>query len=458
MRIFERLYEIKDGVWLRGNYASASFENDVSAQPFSPKYVRTVTMCLHISKSCNLRCKYCFGVKCDDDLTFDEIKRFIECVTVLYPHADRYIVDMSGAGEPLLRLDLIIEIAKYCSEMSDKFVREFLPMLVTNGTLLDLEAVEKLQSAGVLFGVSLDGTKADHDKNRVYADGRGSYDTVRSNIKAIKHNDYVGIAMTYGGDTHLFDGFIDSVGLLPTVSMKPVRYKDEAFDADKICAEYDKLVRFVLEKHIGSETKFIYAIINGDDYFGKFLKRVVSGTSVYSRCDAGVGRFALAPDRNIYCCPAGIGNVDCKVGDLEDGIRQSKVERMWRSMNSTACRGCYARSACGGECKIVSYNKFGAIDGIDGNMCEIKRHLFALSVYYCDCLSEKNIEQYRWLEETVKKVESYYLPDEQLIDAVLLSDGKYKFTQLKRIKDNNISEFEKIYSQLKGGKYENKCD
>lgn len=451
IEILDRAYAVNDGVWSRGNYASARFENDMDMQPFGLEYIRTVTMCIHISKGCNLRCKYCFGVACGDDLTFDEIRRFIDCVTVLYPRADRYIVDMSGSGEPLLRLDLIIEIAKYCNELSDKYVREFLPTLVTNGTLLDDTTVKKLQNAGVLFGVSLDGDKTSHDRNRVFADGRGSYDIIRSNIKAIKHKEFVGIATTYGDKTPMLDAFLASVELLPTVAMKPVRCKEQSFDAEKICAEYDRLIRFVLKMHIKGDTKYIFALINGDDYFGKFLKRVVCGASVYGRCDAGVGRFALAPDRNIYCCPAAIGNADCKVGDLEIGIRQSKVDKMWRSLNNPACRGCYARSACGGECKIVSYNKYGTTDKIDDNMCAVKRHLFALSVYYCDCLSENNVEQYRWLENMSRKVESYYSRDEKLIDAVLLSNGRYKFTQLKKIKDDDINEFEKIYSQIKGG-------
>lgn len=457
INILDRTYAVNDGVWSRGDYVSARFESDVHTQPYSSEYIRTVTICIHISGTCNLRCKYCFGVACGDNLTFDEIRRFIEYVTALYPRADRYIVDMSGSGEPLLRTDIILEIAKYCNELSDKYVRVFLPTLVTNGTLLDTAVVNKLQNAGVLFGVSLDGTKIDNDKNRVFADGRGSYDTVRSNIEAIEHNDFVGIATTYDDNAQLLDGFLDSVELLPTVSMKPVRYTAGTFVAEKICSEYDRLVRFVLEKHIKDETRYIYALINGDDYFGKFLKRVVSGNSVYGRCDAGVGRFALAPDRNIYCCPAAIGNAECKVGDLENGIRRSKVDKMWRSLNNPACRGCYARSACGGECKMVSYNKFGTTDNIDGNMCMIKRHLFALSVYYCDRLSEQNAEQRRWLEDTVRKVESYYLRDERLIDAVLSSDGRYKFTQLKKIKDSDINEFEKIYSQIKGGSHEVKC-
>lgn len=70
-------------------------------------------MCIHISSECNLNCKYCFRQNVPQ-LKFSDAARFIELVTTLYPHADRYIVDLSGAGEPLLHKDLILEIAEFC--------------------------------------------------------------------------------------------------------------------------------------------------------------------------------------------------------------------------------------------------------------------------------------------------------------------------------------------------------
>ncbi|MBD5131584.1 MAG: radical SAM protein [Clostridiales bacterium] len=290
-KIFDRTYELDDECLPLETNAKNNSENfsNVDSVPFSPQYVSTVTMCLHISESCNLNCKYCFK-KIGGELGLDDIKRFVDCVMQVYPNADRYIIDMSGAGEPLLHKELALQIAKYCNSLSDRYLREFLPTFVTNGVLLTPDTVKELQSAGILFGVSLDGTKENHDKNRIFHNGKGSYDVVTNNIKAIEHNDYVGLAMTYT-DGNLLESFLSMSKLLPTISMKPVRYTDGELDIQAVCDRYDKLVKFLLDETLSGDKKYIYSVINGDDYFGKFLKRTLLGRNVYGRCDAGIGRF-----------------------------------------------------------------------------------------------------------------------------------------------------------------------
>lgn len=448
IKVIDRTYDVNGDVWSRDGFSLRVGSGVTGNVPFSPEYIRTVTMCVHVSSKCNLRCKYCFGEHGGREPTLEEIKRFIDIVTALYPRADRYIVDMSGSGEPLLKLDTVLAVADYCNTLSDKFVREFLPTFVSNGTLLDADTVKKLQDACVIFGVSLDGSREAHDRNRVFADGRGSFDKIVENIKEIKSREFMGAAVTYS-DGRLKDDFLSAVELLPTVSMKPVRYTDgNKFDEKEVCDGYDELISFVLEKHIAGERKYITALLNGDDYFGKFLKRVVLGASVYGRCEAGISRFSLGGDGKIYCCPAGVGNPECETGDLENGIRRSKIDRMWRSQSGEGCGDCAIRAVCGGECKIVSYNKFGTIDKTDRKMCTLKKHLVALSVYYCDRLAENNKAEREWLAEMSQKVADYYKPDEKLIDAVQRSDGKYTFTQLKRIKDADASEFDRINREL----------
>ncbi|MCH5155734.1 MAG: radical SAM protein [Clostridiales bacterium] len=438
--ILDKTYELDD------NYTPLNDDNNfcnADKIPFLPQYVRTVTMCLHISESCNLNCKYCFK-KIGGELSLDDIKRFIDCVTHIYPNADRYIIDMSGAGEPLLHKDLAMQIAKYCKALSDKYLREFLPTFVTNGVLLTPETVGELQAAGILFGVSLDGTKENHDKNRVFHNGKGSYDTVVNNIRKIEHNDYVGLAMTYS-DGNLLESFLSMSELLPTVSMKPVRFTDGQFDAKAVCDGYDKLIRFLLSKTLSGDKKYIYAVVNGDDYFGKFLKRVLLGQKVYGRCDAGIARFSLAGDKNIYFCPAAVGIEGGAVGDLEYGIRRRKIQEMWDRQKNGKCNGCFARDVCGGECKIVSYNRYGTFNGVDPVMCQIKRHLFLLAKYFADSVKQADLQKYNWLLDTVNKIEGYYSRDQKLINAAKYYSGKYTYSQLKEIKDNEPEKFDTLY-------------
>lgn len=70
----------------------------------------------------------------DENMTIDEAKRFIDFIISEFPKAEKYIVDPTGSGEPLLRMDFIIELAEHCHFKSNEICKEVLPMLVTNGT------------------------------------------------------------------------------------------------------------------------------------------------------------------------------------------------------------------------------------------------------------------------------------------------------------------------------------
>lgn len=117
---------------------------------------------------------------------------------------------------------------------------------------------------------------------------------------------------------------------------------------------------------------------------------------------------------------------------------------------NSSCNGCFARSACGGECKIVSYNKYGRLDGVDGNMCVIKHRLYALSVYFCERLHEENPSAYMRLGDEVRKIDGYSALDRELVRAAEVSVGKYTFTELKELRDNKEQEYRNILKEIFG--------
>lgn len=117
------------------------------------------SFCLDISDCCNLKCSYCFNndkenILMSPSVALDALDFFFE----KFPNGEKYFVDLSGKGEPLLNKEVICKVALYCHKKSDELMREVLPMLVCNGTLLSKENVNFLQELGVLFGVSLDGS------------------------------------------------------------------------------------------------------------------------------------------------------------------------------------------------------------------------------------------------------------------------------------------------------------
>jgi uncharacterized protein len=304
-----------------------------------------------------------------------------------FPKAGKYIVDPTGSGEPLLNLEHLCKIGEYCKTKSDELKREVLPMIVTNGLLLTESSVKKMRDAGILFGVSLDGDKKSNDVYRYDYRKNGTHKRIILNIKKIKDRSLLGAALT------ITDQNLDLVKNLKyltkyfaTVSMKPVRAINSNIgvnesNIEQVKNSYDNLYNFILNQTRKKNLEYLSAILNGDDYFGKFLLRTILGQKVTTRCDAGIGRFSLASNGLIYACPGAIDIKELVVGTLNEGINNVKRENLWRTLiNRKQCEDCFAKFVCGGECFVNAYYSTNSIISKDDIMCELRRHLYRLSL------------------------------------------------------------------------------
>ncbi len=110
------------------------------------------SFCLEISDVCNLTCDYCFNShKSGKTLTLEKAISQLDYLFGKFPNGEKYFVDLSGKGEPLLNLKTIIGLADYCKGKSDELNVEVLLMFVSNGTLLTSEIAKILQKHGVFL-------------------------------------------------------------------------------------------------------------------------------------------------------------------------------------------------------------------------------------------------------------------------------------------------------------------
>lgn len=389
---------------------------------YNKDFFKTIYISLHTSAKCNMACTYCFKKEKDNrNLTFKESKNFIDTIIDEYPNAGKYIVDPTGSGEPLLNQEVLYQIGEYCKVKSNQLKREVLPMIVTNGTLLDKKTVQKLRDAGILFGVSLDGDKKSNDHYRRDYAGVGVHKKVIKNIKGVKDRSLMGVAVTLTDkNTDLVKTIKYLTKYFPTISIKPVRSIDgnvgiNESNIDHIKSEYTRLFDFLILETKQGDLEYIAALLNGDDYFGKFLVRTILNQKVSTRCDAGIGRFSLAPDGDIYACPGAIGINELKVGNMKGGIDYKLRDRFYNVLTERSnCNNCFVRFVCGGECMVNSYYSTGKIDQVDNVMCDLKRHLYKLSLLLKHIIKQTNyfkpvylacIEKKKRFDEDVKVTE-----------------------------------------------------
>lgn len=145
-----------------------------------------------VTKECQLACKYCYlvGKNSKERMSFDVAKRAIDYILsnreLFYEKS--VIFDFIG-GEPFLEIDLINEICDYIKitlyETNHPWFNSYRFNFSTNGLMYHESKVQKYIQKNrqhLSIGITIDGTRQKHDLNRVYKNGKGSYDDVVKNI------------------------------------------------------------------------------------------------------------------------------------------------------------------------------------------------------------------------------------------------------------------------------------
>lgn len=145
-----------------------------------------------VTENCNLRCNYCYMVKKNEKKRLNIItaKAAIDMLIRNYYSINKPCISFSFiGGEPLLEIDLINDICEYIKEQTRmnglSWAEHYYFLFTTNGILYNSKKVQqfiKVNKEHVKITISIDGNKIKHDQQRVYPDGRGSYDDIIKNV------------------------------------------------------------------------------------------------------------------------------------------------------------------------------------------------------------------------------------------------------------------------------------
>ena len=134
------------------------------------------------TEKCNFRCSYCyedFRVGKMKPWLVDSIKTFI---SNRVKSIDYLSLGWFG-GEPLIAKKICLDIIKHSFKECEKNNVFLKGSFTTNGYFLTKPLVEELSKYNhASFQVTLDGYGEDHDVTRVSVNGKGTFDTVWSNI------------------------------------------------------------------------------------------------------------------------------------------------------------------------------------------------------------------------------------------------------------------------------------
>lgn len=341
-------------------------------------------LCLHVAHDCNLKCTYCFAAQGDFDgekllMPLEVGKKAIDFIIEQSKNRENLEIDFFG-GEPLMNLDVVKELVTYGNEMAEKNHKKFKFTMTTNGVLLNAKTREYLNETMDNIVLSLDGRKEVNDRMRQTVNDQGSYDVIIDNIKEMAEmrgnkdhyvrGTYTHHNLDFSKDVQFLaaEGFT-SISVEPVVAAASHDYALTEADLPTIINEYDAFaLTYLKRQQEGLNYNFFH--FNVDLEHGPCVYKRLSG------CGAGKDYVAVTPEGDIYPCHQFVGNEAFKMGDVNSGITNGEIKKIFDAgnlMEKEACQTCWAKYFCGGGCHANAFNFNGTIMKPHFVSCEIER-------------------------------------------------------------------------------------
>ena len=169
----------------------ANLDEDSQLEKMYTTHMASTAMQLTIfaNEMCNFKCIYCYEDNTGSEMSHDLIPGILNFIKdkVAENKYETLNIEWFG-GEPLLSHNLIFKFSTLLSQLIPNLHTTH--SMSTNGYRLDPPMFERMLNVGVnMFQISLDGNKSSHDQYRMTKNGKGTFDTIWSNIEAIHQND-----------------------------------------------------------------------------------------------------------------------------------------------------------------------------------------------------------------------------------------------------------------------------
>ena len=382
--------------------AGALFTEDIYKDyifDFKNRQTVVKALCLHIAHDCNLACQYCFAEEGEYHgrralMSFEVGKKALEFLVHNSGNRINLEVDFFG-GEPLMNWEVVKQLVAYGRSLEEPFHKKFRFTLTTNGILLNDEIQEFLNKEMSNVVLSIDGRKEVHDRMRPFRGGQGSYDVIVPKFQKLAEsrnqmNYYVRGTFTrnnldFSEDVlHLADLGFEQISIEPVVAEDAEPYAIREEDVPGIKEEYDKLAAALLKRQKeGKGVNFFHFMI--DLAGGPCVAKRLSG------CGSGTEYLAVTPWGDFYPCHQFVGEEAFLMGNVDEGITNTKVRDDFKCCNVYAkekCRDCFARFYCSGGCAANSYHFHGKIDDAYDIGCELQRKRIECAIMIKAALAE----------------------------------------------------------------------
>ena len=331
---------------------------------------------LHLTARCNLRCRYCYEAPHQGgDMSAATARAAVDLavdVTQRETPASPVEIVFFG-GEPLLRRDLIADTVRYCRQVSRKTGRRFAFHMPSNGLLLDEAFLTGEDTRGVQVALSIDGTPAAHDANRVDAAGRPSFHAASHAARLLlKHQPEAQAQMVVTPFTARWLAAsvkcLHRLGFRSIVSTLDHGAEWEPRHFRTLAHQYERVADWYYQAFAGG------AAVRFSPFDHKIQSRVRPARGRLAQCHLGQRQISVAPNGRLYPCVQFVDDgegTEWEIGDVMTGLNEAARARL-RDMSiedPPECLECAIRPRCMHSCGCQNKQTTGGLDSISPIVC-----------------------------------------------------------------------------------------
>jgi len=364
------------------------------------------TFSLYLAQTCNMSCSYCWN----RGGSFGKPPRLMgepdaQLVTELIlslagkSSADKIFVNLYG-GEPLLNVATLKKITLGLREKEARLAKNFYFTVDTNGSLLEGETAQFLARHFAQVGVSLDGRREVHDRQRPAVNGGATWERIVRNIEAFPSPKLLGLRATL---TVASDSYLETFRQLTTLGVRKIQLEychEPGYHENPVYRElivpaqqqFEELLEFV-DYYVDSivrfqQTRDIPVVSNLIDS----IIRIRRGARFTKPCGAGTNTLAINSHGEIFPCIAFADREEFTMGRVGAGselpLHQTLAD--FEVDDQLPCRACWLRYDCAGGCYATHYDMTGKARQPHPEYCRNMRgkaeiHLYAMAQMLNKC-------------------------------------------------------------------------
>jgi uncharacterized protein len=342
---------------------------------------------LNITNQCNLACTYCYEYSADRIAQTAGKPKYMQA-EIAEASVEMLLKESGGrpnihvtffGGETLLNFPVMRTTVEYARRRATELGKAIEFSLTTNATLLNEEIIEFLSDNRVGVTVSIDGDRELNDSQRVFHNGKGSYDVIVPNIKKLlkRHRtNSIGARVTLTAGVsdvrrifqHLTEevGF-DAAGFSPATASPNRLYSIGPQKMDNVLDQFAALAWEWRDYALQGKQ---HGFTNASDT----IKELHTGISKAYACGAGVGLLGVGTEGSISLCHRFVDSPVGKMGNVtKDGVDHEARRDFLNTHHIGArydCHTCWARPVCAGGCYHEAFVHSGNTSAANLHYCD----------------------------------------------------------------------------------------